>query len=220
MSIGVLIVDDQAMIRTGLKMIIEAENDITVVGEAGDGAQALSATEKLQPDLVLMDIQMPVMDGLNATRQITRKFGDRTRVMILTTFERDDYIFEALSAGASGFILKNSPPEDLITAIRVIAEGNALFAPSVTKRIISEFAHHPSPSVCDEKLKLITDREKEVLLLVAKGNTNSEIADHLFVSEATVKSHISSIFTKLDFRDRVQAVIFCYECGLIEPGAA
>ena len=220
MTIKVIIADDQAMVRAGLKMILEAEPDIKVVAEADDGAKAISAASISHPDVILMDIQMPVLNGLEATRRITGELGDATRVLILTTFERDDYIYEALRSGASGFILKNAPPEDLVTAIRVVAEGNALFAPAVTKRIITEFAHHPSPEMCAGKLKQISEREKEVLLLVAKGKTNTEIANQLFVSEATVKSHISSIFAKLDLRDRVQAVIFCYECGLVEPGIA
>jgi DNA-binding NarL/FixJ family response regulator len=215
-----VIVDDQAMVRAGLKMILEAEPDIKVVAEADDGNKAISAASATHPDVVLMDIQMPILNGLAATKRIACEFGDKIKVIILTTFERDDYIYEALKSGASGFILKNAPPEDLVTAIRVVAEGNALFAPSVTKRIINTFAHHPSPEMCAEKLRHVSDREKEVLLLVAKGYTNIEIAEQLFVSEATVKSHISSIFTKLNLRDRVQAVIFCYEFGLVEPGTS
>jgi DNA-binding NarL/FixJ family response regulator len=218
MSIKVVIADDQAMVRAGLKMILEAEPDIKVVAEVDDGNKAITAVSDNRPDVILMDIQMPVLNGLDATKRITSQFGDVTKVLILTTFERDDYIFQALRSGASGFILKNAPPEDLVTAIRVVAEGNALFAPSVTRRIIAEFAHHPSASSCKEILKHVTDREKEVLLLLAKGRTNIEIAEQLFISEATVKSHISSILSKLDLRDRVQAVIFCYECGLVEPG--
>jgi DNA-binding NarL/FixJ family response regulator len=218
MSIRVIVADDQAMVRAGLKMILEAESDIKVIAEVDDGLKAIAATGDTKPNVILMDIQMPVLNGLEATKRITDKFGDAVKVLILTTFERDDYIYEALRSGASGFILKNAPPEDLVTAIRVVAEGNALFAPSVTRRIISEFAHHPSPGSCNEKLKQITEREKEVLLLIARGKTNAEISQQLFVSEATIKSHISSILTKLDLRDRVQVVIFCYECGLIEPG--
>ena len=218
MGIKVLIADDQAMVRAGLKMILEADPEIRVVAEVDDGAKAVASIASVSPDVVLMDIQMPVLNGLEATKLITSKFGDKTRVLILTTFERDDYIFEALRSGASGFILKNSPPEDLVTAIKVVAEGNALFAPSVTKRIISEFAHHPAPDMCSEKLKQITERETEVLLQVARGKTNAEIAEQLFISETTVKTHISNILTKLDLKDRVQTIIFCYECGLVEPG--
>ncbi len=219
MSINVLIVDDQAMVRAGLHMILEAENDIRVVGEAEDGAKAVAATHKLKPDVVLMDIQMPVVNGLEAARQIIQTPGNTTRVLILTTFERDDYVFEALRAGASGFILKNAPPEDLIEAVRVIAEGNALLAPSVTRRIIHEFAQRTPRKDLKDKLNTLTEREVEVLRLIARGKTNSEIAVELFVGETTVKTHISNLFTKLDFRDRVQAVVYAYESGLIQPGS-
>jgi DNA-binding NarL/FixJ family response regulator len=218
MSIKVLLVDDQAMVRAGLHMILEAENDIRVAGEAEDGAKAVIAAHKLKPDVVLMDIQMPVMNGLEATRQITQTPGNTSRVLILTTFERDDYVFEALRAGASGFILKNAPPEDLIDAVRVVSEGNALLAPSVTRRIIHEFAQRTPRKDLKEKLRSLTEREIEVLRLIAKGKTNSEIAADLFVGETTVKTHISNLFTKLDFRDRVQAVVYAYESGLIQPG--
>ena len=219
MSINVLIVDDQAMVRAGLHMILEAENDIRVVGEAEDGAKAVAATHKLKPDVVLMDIQMPVVNGLEAARQIIQTPGNTTRVLILTTFERDVYVFEALRAGASGFILKNAPPEDLIEAVRVIAEGNALLAPSVTRRIIHEFAQRTPRKDLKDKLNTLTEREVEVLRLIARGKTNSEIAVELFVGETTVKTHISNLFTKLDFRDRVQAVVYAYESGLIQPGS-
>ena len=219
MSINVLIVDDQAMVRAGLHMILEAENDIRVVGEAEDGAKAVAATHKLKPDVVLMDIQMPVVNGLEAARQIIQTPGNTTRVLILTTFERDDYVLEALRAGASGFILKNAPPEDLIEAVRVIAEGNALLAPSVTRRIIHEFAQRTPRKDLKDKLNTLTEREVEVLRLIARGKTNSEIAVELFVGETTVKTHISNLFTKLDFRDRVQAVVYAYESGLIQPGS-
>jgi DNA-binding NarL/FixJ family response regulator len=219
MTIKVLLVDDQAMVRAGLHMILEAENDIRVVGEAEDGAKAVTAAHKLKPDVVLMDIQMPVMNGLEAARRIIQTPGNTSRVLILTTFERDDYVFEALRAGASGFILKNAPPEDLIEAVRVIADGNALLAPSVTRRIIHEFAQRTPRQDLKDKLSSLTEREIEVLRLLAKGKTNSEIAADLFVGETTVKTHISNLFTKLDFRDRVQAVVYAYESGLIQPGA-
>jgi len=218
MSISVLVVDDQAMVRAGLRMILEAESDIRVVAEAEDGAKAISATQVHRPNVVLMDIQMPVMNGLDATRQITRQHGQTTRVLILTTFERDDYIFEALRAGASGFILKNAPPEDLVAAVRVVAEGNALLAPSVTRRIISEFARHPAQPEVNKELAHLTERELEVLRLIARGKTNGEIASELIVSEATVKTHVSNLLTKLGLRDRVQAVVFAYESGLVQPG--
>ncbi|MFC1955902.1 response regulator [Chloroflexota bacterium] len=220
MTISVLLVDDQAMVRAGFHMLLEAEPDIQVVGEAEDGAVAVSAVRSLKPDVVLMDIQMPVMDGLEATRHIVA--GQRqvpTRVLILTTFERDEYIFESLRSGASGFILKNAPPEDLINAIRVVAEGNALLAPSVTRRIIAEFVKKPIPKTYEEETKRLTEREIEVLRMVARGKTNEEIAGELVIGEATVKTHVSNVLTKLVLRDRVQAVVFAYESGLVQPGS-
>ena len=219
MTISVLLVDDQAMVRAGFRMLLEAEPDIQVVGEAEDGAIAVSAVRGIKPDVVLMDIQMPVMDGLEATRHIVAEQSKvPTRVLILTTFERDEYIFESLRFGASGFILKNAPPEDLINAIRVVAEGNALLAPSVTRRIIAEFAKKPTPKTHEEEIERLTEREIEVLRLVAKGKTNEEIAGELIIGEATVKTHVSSVLTKLELRDRVQAVVFAYESGLVQPG--
>jgi DNA-binding NarL/FixJ family response regulator len=218
MSIKVLLVDDQAMVRAGIHMILEAENDIRVVGEAEDGAKAVASAHKLKPDVVLMDIQMPLLNGLEATRQIIQTAGNTCRILILTTFERDDYVFEALRAGASGFILKNAPPEDLIAAVHVVAEGNALLAPSVTRRIIHEFAQRTPRNDLKEKLSSLTEREIEVLRLISKGKTNAEIAADLFVGETTVKTHISNLFAKLDLRDRVQAVVYAYESGLIQPG--
>ncbi|MFC1903083.1 response regulator [Chloroflexota bacterium] len=220
MSISVLLADDQAMVRAGFRMLLEAEPDIQVVGEAEDGAIAVSAVRSLKPDIVLMDIQMPVMDGLEATRHIVAEQSKvPTRVLILTTFERDEYIFESLRSGASGFILKNAPPEDLINAIRVVAKGNALLAPSVTQRIIAEFAKKPVPKTYKEETKRLTEREIEVLRLVARGKTNEEIAGELVIGEATVKTHVSNVLTKLDLRDRVQAVVFAYESGLVQLGS-
>jgi len=219
MSISVFLVDDQAMVRAGFRMLLEAEPDMRVVGEAEDGAIAVSAVRSLKPDVVLMDIQMPVMDGLEATRHIiSEQSWVPSRVLILTTFERDEYIFESLRSGASGFILKNAPPEDLINAIRVVAEGNALLAPSVTRRIIAEFAKKPLPKTYEEEIKRLTEREIEVLRLVARGKANVEIASELFIGEATVKTHVSNVLTKLDLRDRVQAVVFAYEIGIVQPG--
>jgi len=219
MKIKVLLVDDQVMVRKGFRLLLEAEEDIHIVGEAEDGADAISQISRTNPDVVLMDVQMPVMDGLEATRQIVdRKPEISPMVLILTTFEKDEYIFEALRAGASGFLLKNAPPEDLIDAIRIVASGNALLAPSVTRRIISEFAKISFPEKYKSKLEQLTVREVEVLQLLAKGSTNAEIANALFISEATVKTHISNIFTKLALRDRVQAVVFAYESGLVQPG--
>jgi DNA-binding NarL/FixJ family response regulator len=219
MSIRVMLADDQQMVRAGFRMILESEPNIEVVGEAEDGARSVSEAVKLQPDLVLMDIQMPGMNGLEATRQIVKQSNGKVKVLILTTFERDDYIFEALRAGASGFILKNASPEDLLEAVLVVAEGNALLSPSVTRRIISEFARSPAQSNTKAELEKLTQREIEVLKLIARGKTNSEIARELVVSEATVKTHVSNMLTKLDLRDRAQAVMFAYESGLVQAGA-
>jgi DNA-binding NarL/FixJ family response regulator len=207
------------MVRAGFRMLLEVEPDIEVAGEAEDGAMAVSAVPTLKPDVVLMDIQMPVMDGLEATRQIVAMQDEViTRVLILTTFERDDYIFEALRAGASGFILKNASPEDLIAAIRVVAEGNALLAPSVTRRIIAEFAKQPIRKDYNDEIGHLTDREIQVLRLIARGKTNDEIASELIIGEATVKTHVSNLLTKLSLRDRVQVVVFAYESGIVQPG--
>ena len=220
MSITVLLADDQAMVRAGFHMVLDAEPDIEVVGEAENGVSALEAARRLHPDIVLMDIQMPVMDGLEATRRLSDPESDvDTRVLILTTFDRDQYIFEALRAGASGFLLKNAPPEDLISAIHIVADGDALLAPSITRRIVEEFAALPPAPEPDAKLANLTERESEVLLHIAGGMSNAEIASTLFVGEATVKTHVSSVFAKLDLRDRVQAVVYAYESGLVRPGA-
>ena len=220
MKIKVLLVDDQEMVRKGFRLLLEAEEDIQIVGEAENGVEAVSGVRLNKPDVVLMDIQMPIMDGLEATRRIIEnKENSETKVLVLTTFERDEYIFEALKSGASGFLIKNAPPEDLIDAIRIVACGNALLAPSVTRRIISEFTKISIPLRQREKLGQITERETEVLSLIAKGNTNAEIANELFIGEATVKTHVSNLFTKLDLRDRAHAVVFAYESGLVQPGA-
>jgi DNA-binding NarL/FixJ family response regulator len=224
-SIRVLIADDQAMVRAGFRLILESEGDIEVVGEAEDGAGAVAAVGTLRPDVVLMDIQMPVMDGIAATRRLLRQDdGDvarddhSTRVLILTTFERDEYIFAALRAGASGFLLKNAPPEDLIDAVRVVAAGDALLAPSMTRRIIAEFAQTVTPVAPSPELDTLTERERDTLRLVARGLTNAEIAARLFVGESTVKTHVSNVLSKLGLRDRVQAVVFAYESGLVRVG--
>ncbi|MGH2840678.1 MAG: response regulator [Solirubrobacteraceae bacterium] len=218
MSVGVLLADDQAMVRAGFRMILESDPDISVVGEAANGEQAVASTRRLRPDVVLMDIQMPDCDGLAATRRITDESELRSRVVILTTFERDDYIFEALDAGASGFLLKNAPPEELLHAVRVVAAGDALLAPSVTRRIIEQFAHRPVKPELDAKLESLTQREREVLTMLARGKSNAELAAELFVSEGTVKTHVSSLLAKLGLRDRVQAVVLAYESGLVTPG--
>jgi DNA-binding NarL/FixJ family response regulator len=214
----VLLADDQSMVRTGFRMILESEPDIEVVGEAADGEQAAAATRRLRPDVVLMDIQMPGGDGLQATRRITENPDLATRVVILTTFERDDYVFEALQAGASGFLLKNAPPEGLVDAVRLVAAGDALLAPSVTRRIIEQFARRPVDPEVRARMESLTQREREVLVMLARGMSNSELATELFVTEGTIKTHLSSLLAKLGLRDRVQAVVLAYESGLVAPG--
>jgi DNA-binding NarL/FixJ family response regulator len=218
-SIRVLLADDQAMVRAGFRMILGSEPDIEVVGEAENGEQAAAAANRLRPDVVLMDIQMPGVDGLQATRRITQNQQLATRVVILTTFERDEYVFEAMQSGASGFLLKNAPPEELIQAVRVVAAGDALLAPSVTRRIIEQFARRPVEPDVRERLESLTQREREVLVMLARGNSNAELAAELFVTEGTIKTHVSSLLAKLGLRDRVQAVVLAYESGLVRPGA-
>lgn len=221
MTIRVLLADDQAMVRAGFRMILESEADLEIVGEAENGARAVAAASELRPDIVLMDVQMPGMDGLEATRQILASATVRpVRVLILTTFERDEYVFEALRSGASGFLLKNASPEELIDAVRIVADGNSLLAPAVTRRVIEEFVRSSPVTHELRDPELLTEREQEVLRLLARGNSNAEIANALFVGEATIKTHISNILTKLDLRDRVQAVVFAYESGIVRPGAA
>lgn len=215
--IRVVLVDDQAMVRSGLRMILESENDIAVIAEAANGVEAVRTTKRERPDVILMDVRMPEMDGLEATRQITAHDADH-KVIMLTTFDLDEYVYEALRSGASGFLLKDAPADDLIDAVRVVAEGGALLAPSITKRLISEFAAHAAPVENAAGLDQLTERETEVLRLVARGLSNIEIAEELFVSETTVKTHVSHILTKLDLRDRVQAVVRAYESGLVNPG--
>jgi DNA-binding NarL/FixJ family response regulator len=211
--IRVALADDQALVRAGFRMIVESQPDMQIAGEAGDGQDAVELIRRERPDVVLMDIRMPRMDGLAATREV----AGLTRVVILTTYELDEYVFDALAAGASGFLLKAAPPEDLIRAIRVVASGEALLAPSVTRRLIEEFAKRPQPSGKRPKeLDSLTERELEVLREIAKGLTNGEIAKELHVSETTIKTHVAHLLDKLDLRDRVQAVILAYEAGLIE----
>jgi DNA-binding NarL/FixJ family response regulator len=214
--ITVVVVDDQALVRAGFRVLVDSSPDLEVVGEAADGIEAVRVVRETCPDVVLMDIRMPEMDGIEATRQIVDAGkGRRTRVLILTTFELDEYVYEALKAGASGFLLKDTPPQDLLDAIAVIAGGNALLAPSVTKTLIAEFASRCSPLRKNtELLGTITPREQEVLLLVARGRSNAEIAIELHMSAATAKTHVSRILTKLGARDRAQLVVIAYESGL------
>ena len=209
--IKVALADDQALVRTGFRMIVQSQPDMTVVGEAADGTEAIDLVRRERPDVVLMDIRMPHVDGIQATREV----AGIARVVILTTFELDEYVFDALAAGASAFLLKAAPPEDLIKAIRVVAQGEALLAPSVTKRLIEEFARRPEPRARRAReLETLTDREREVLIEVARGYTNAEIAARLHVSETTIKTHVAHLLDKLALRDRVQAVILVYESGL------
>ncbi|GAA2047647.1 response regulator transcription factor [Streptomyces carpaticus] len=222
MPIRVLLVDDQPLLRTGFRMILEAERDVAVVGEAGDGLQALDQVRALLPDVVLMDIRMPRMDGVEATRRITGPQRDGpAKVLVLTTFDLDEYVIEALRAGASGFLLKDAPAAELVQAIRVVAAGEATLAPSVTRRLLDKYAGK-LPSGEDagvpDALHTLTEREVEVLKLVARGLSNAEIAADLFVSETTVKTHVGHVLTKLQLRDRVQAAVYAYESGLVRPG--
>jgi DNA-binding NarL/FixJ family response regulator len=220
MAIRVLIVDDQALVRAGFRMILEAQADLEVVGEAGDGSAAIDAVRTLRPDVVLMDVRMPGIDGIEATRRLTEA-GVPGKIVILTTYDLDEYVFDALAAGASGFLLKHVPPEELVRGVRVAASGEALLAPSITKRLIEEFAKQRAPvRASGTDLKTLTDREREVLTLLGRGLSNPEIAKELKVGEATVKTHVAHVLDKLELRDRVQAVIFAYEIGLIKPGAA
>ncbi|MDD8014457.1 MAG: response regulator transcription factor [Acidobacteriota bacterium] len=218
MSIRVLIADDQSLVRAGFRMILEIQTDMEVVGEASDGTETMAAVKTLKPDVVLMDIQMPGMDGLEATRRIVEMREEFTKVLILTTFERDDYIFEALRAGACGFLLKNATPEDLVAGIRVVAEGHALLAPSVTRRVIAKFAQKKKPRDYTDHLNRLTTREIDILKSIARGLTNAEIAGELFIGEATVRTHVSNLLGKLGLRDRVQIVVFAYESGIVQPG--
>ena len=220
MTVKLVLADDEQLVRSGLRLILEAEDDIEVIGEASDGAEAVTLTRRLDPDVVLMDVQMPHMNGIEATREIVALGReDSSRVVILTTFDLDEYVYEALKAGASGFLLKRTPAEDLVAGIRVVAEGEALLAPSVTQRLIENFRNRPEAPARDaSELDDLTDREREVLVLVARGMTNGDIAAHLFLSEGTVKTHVKRIFAKLNLHDRTQAVILAYEVGLVRPG--
>jgi DNA-binding NarL/FixJ family response regulator len=218
--VRVLIADDQALVRTGFRMILEAEPNVEVVGEASDGREAVEQARRLTPDVVLMDVRMPELDGIEATRQLLGSRDTTTKVVMLTTFDMDEYVYEALSAGASGFLLKDVPPEQLVAGIQAVASGDALLAPSVTRRVIEEFVRRPPDSLRapPERLGELTARELEVLKLIARGLSNAEIAKELFVSETTVKTHVAHVLMKLQLRDRVQAVVLAYESGLVQPG--
>lgn len=220
MSIRVLIADDQALVRAGFRKILEADSQIDVVAEAADGLEAVEAARRLGPDVVLMDIRMPNLDGLEATRRLLDGDGQTTRVLILTTFGLNEYVYEALRAGASGLLLKDAPPEDLLSAIHVIDRGDALLDRSITRAVIEEFARRPLRTDLTGKLEDLTAREREVLELLARGLSNAEIAAKFVLSEGTVKTHVASVLRKLGLRDRVQAVIYAYESGLVEPGVA
>jgi DNA-binding NarL/FixJ family response regulator len=218
--IRVAIADDQALVRGGFRVLVETAPDMEVVGEASDGAQAVELVARTLPDVVLMDVRMPDVDGIEATRRLLGEDGSAVKVLMLTTFDMDEYVYDALRVGASGFLLKDVPPEQLVDGIRAVAKGDALLAPSVTRRVIEEFVRRPPASLrtLPPKLQELTARELEVLKLIARGLSNAEIATQLFVSEATVKTHVAHVLMKLDLRDRVQAVVTAYESGLVEPG--
>ena len=219
MSVRVLIADDQALVRTGFRVILDAEPDLEVVGEAADGREAVAVAGHVRPDVVLMDIRMPTLDGIEATKQLVRD-PHGPRILILTTFDLDEYVYEALRAGASGFLLKDAGADELLQAVRVIAAGDALLAPSITRRLIADFTRRPPRSEQPAALAELTPRELEVLRFVARGYPNAEIAATLVIGEATVKTHVARIFAKLDLHDRAQAVVLAYESGLVQPGAA
>jgi len=217
-TIRVVVADDQGMVRTGFSILLNAQPDIEVVGEAVNGQEAIARVAELRPDVILMDVRMPVLDGLQATRQIAAE-DSAPRVLVLTTFDLDDYVYEALRAGASGFLLKDASAGELAEAVRVVAAGDALLSPGVTRRLIAEFARLGPPRAASRRnVEDLTERETEVLALVARGLSNTEIAAHLIVAEQTIKTHVSRILMKLALRDRAQAVVFAYECGLVRPG--
>jgi DNA-binding NarL/FixJ family response regulator len=219
--IRVLIADDQALVRGGVRMILEAQPDIEVAGEAADGAEAVALARDLRPDVVLMDVRMPGVDGIEASRRLLAEPGVPSAVLVLTTFDQDEVVYDALRAGAAGFLLKSAPPERLVAAVRTVAAGDALLAPEITRRMIEEYVRRPRRG--DDRggrLAELTEREAEVLTLIGRGRSNAEIAAHFVVSEGTVKTHVNRIFRKLAVRDRAQAVVVAYETGLVEPGAA
>jgi DNA-binding NarL/FixJ family response regulator len=216
--IRVVIADDQSLVRAGFRMILASQADIDVVAEASDGEEAVAAWRRLRPDVLLMDIRMPRLDGLEATRRILENGGDGCKVVMLTTFDLDEYVYAALRGGASGFLLKDLSPEGLIAAVRLVAAGDALLAPSITRRLVERFARPAPPAIAQGAVASLTTRELEVFKLVARGLSNAEIADRLFLSEATVKTHITRILSKIEARDRVQAVVLAYETGLVSIG--
>ncbi|KAA2251451.1 response regulator transcription factor [Solihabitans fulvus] len=217
--IRVLLVDDQELMRMGFRMVLNAQEDIDVVGEAGDGLDAVHLADKLRPDVVLMDVRMPVLDGVEATKRISE--AGTAKILVMTTFDMDEYALSALRNGASGFLLKDTPPADLVSALRAVASGDAVVSPSVTKRLLGRFLGEAGGELRDAAvLNVLTEREREVLMLIAKGMSNTEIAKKLFLSEATVKTHVGRILAKLELRDRVQAVVLAYETGLVRPGDA
>ena len=219
MTIRVVVVDDQELVREGFAMVLDHEEDIEVVGEAGTGVAAVEVVRDQRPDVILMDIRMPEMDGLEATRRILGDADWPVKVIILTTFDPDEYVYGALQAGASAFVLKDIPRAELVGAVRTVADGGALIAPSITKRLIGRFAQRlAGDTAAAERLERLTDREREVLTAIGRGLNNTEISEQLFIGAATVKTHINSVFTKLGLRDRAQAVVFAYESGLVEPG--
>jgi len=217
MSIRVLVADDQPLVRSGFRMVLEDRSDLELVGEAGDGAQAVSLAGQVDPDVILMDVRMPGVDGVEATRRLIAA-GTRARVLVLTTFDLDEYVYAAIRAGASGFLLKDVEPAELVDAIRVVAAGNSLFGPAAMERLVARFAQEPDPAAT-RNLDALTDREQEILRLMASGLSNAELAEQLHLSETTVKTHVSAVLRKLRVRDRVQAVIAAYEAGLVRPGA-
>jgi len=217
MTIRVVVADDQGMVRSGFTVLLNAQPDIEVIGEAVNGREAISQAAGLRPDVILMDVRMPVLDGLQATREISR-LPDPPKILVLTTFDLDDYVYEALRSGASGFLLKDASANELADAVRLVAAGDAMLAPGVTRRLIAEFARMGAPRGPNRKLEGLTERESEVLALVARGLSNAEIAERLFVAEQTVKTHVSRILMKLGLRDRTQAVVIAYETGLVHPG--
>jgi DNA-binding NarL/FixJ family response regulator len=217
-TIRVAVVDDQALVRGGFAMVLGHQDDIDVVAEAGTGLEAIEMARAHRPDVILMDIRMPELDGLEATSRIVEEADWDVRVLILTTFDPDEYVYKALRAGASGFVLKDMPPQELVSAVRTVADGGALLAPSITRRLIGRFAERFADSAVSDRLERLTDREREVMAAIARGSSNADISEELFIGAATVKSHVSSILTKLGLRDRAQVVVFAYESRLVEAG--